>query len=54
MNIRIWKAIASAQVGIIDKRHATALNYREALKDKFKYNQDIKQVTRQRHLPKYI
>ncbi|KAL4477426.1 hypothetical protein ABPG74_002576 [Tetrahymena malaccensis] len=54
MNIRIWKAKASQQLGVVDKRLQNSLNYREALKEKFKYNQDINKVQRKQHLPKYI
>jgi WD repeat and SOF domain-containing protein 1 len=54
MNIRIWKANASKPLGVVKKRHENALNYKEALKDKFKYVREIKRISKHRHLPKYI
>ena len=51
MNIRIWKSKASRPTGVINKRHENSLNYREALKDKFKYNKEIKRIAEHRHIP---
>ncbi|CAD8175617.1 unnamed protein product [Paramecium pentaurelia] len=54
MNIRIWKVNASQKVGIINQRETNATNYRQALKEKFKYNSEIKRIAKHRHLPKYL
>ena len=54
MNIRIWKVNASQKVGIINQRETNATNYRQALKEKFKYNPEIKRIAKHRHLPKYL
>lgn len=35
-------------------REQTASNYRKKLLEKFKYNPDVKRISRKRNLPKYI
>jgi len=54
MNIRIWKAYASEHVSVVTARHQRKIDYRDKLKEKFKYNKEIKKISRHRHLPKYI
>lgn len=54
MNIRIWKSKPSKPLGIIQKRHENTLNYRETIKEKFKYVKEIKRIANHRNLPKYV
>ncbi|XP_045447271.1 DDB1- and CUL4-associated factor 13 [Melitaea cinxia] len=54
MNIRMWKAKASEKLGILKPRERTALNYAEALKEKFSAHPQVKRIARHRHVPKHI
>ncbi|XP_047530167.1 DDB1- and CUL4-associated factor 13 [Vanessa atalanta] len=54
MNIRMWKAKASEKLGILKPRERTALNYADALKDKFSGHPQVKRIARHRHVPKHI
>ncbi|CAH2108425.1 unnamed protein product [Euphydryas editha] len=54
MNIRIWKAKASEKLGVLKPRERTALNYAEALKEKFSAHPQVKRIARHRHVPKHI
>ncbi len=54
MNIRLWKARAAQPLAVVDKRHEHALNYREALANKFEQVPEIRRIAHYRHLPKYI
>ena len=53
-NIRIWKAQASDPYKLITPREKQSINYRKKLLDKFKYNPDVKRITKKRNLPKYL
>ncbi|XP_017893545.1 DDB1- and CUL4-associated factor 13 [Ceratina calcarata] len=54
MNIRIWKARASEKLGVLKPREKAALNYSEALKEKFAAHPQVKRIARHRHVPKHI
>ncbi|KOX74996.1 DDB1- and CUL4-associated factor 13 [Melipona quadrifasciata] len=54
MNIRLWKARASEKLGVLRPREKAALNYSEALKEKFAAHPQIKRISRHRQVPKYI
>ncbi|CAG9785607.1 unnamed protein product [Diatraea saccharalis] len=54
MNIRMWKARASEKLGVLKPRERTALNYSEALKEKFAHHPQIRRIARHRHVPKHI
>ena len=53
-NIRIWKAQASDPYKLMTSREKQSLNYRKKLLDKFKYNPDVKKISKKRNLPKYL
>jgi WD repeat and SOF domain-containing protein 1 len=54
MNLRVWKASASAKLGVLCPREKEAFNYSETLKDKFAHHPDIRRIARHRHVPKLI
>ncbi|XP_017776905.1 PREDICTED: DDB1- and CUL4-associated factor 13 [Nicrophorus vespilloides] len=54
MNIRIWKARASEKLGPLKQREKAALNYSEALKDKYAAHPKIKKIAQRRHVPKHV
>ncbi|XP_043264502.1 DDB1- and CUL4-associated factor 13 [Colletes gigas] len=54
MNIRVWKARASEKLGVLKPRERAALNYSEALKEKFAAHPQIKRIARHRQVPKHI
>lgn len=54
MNIRMWKARASEKLGVLKPRERQALNYAEALKEKFATHPQVKRIARHRHVPKHI
>ena len=53
-NIRLWRAEASSRQGVVNARQRQALEYGEALKDRYKHMPEIKRIARHRHLPKTI
>lgn len=53
-NIRCWKTESSKPMKLMSIREQTASNYRKKLLEKFKYNPDVKRISRKRNLPKYI
>lgn len=54
MNVRLWKAEASEQLGVLlpaeKKKHA----YDKALLERYKHLDDVKRISRHRHVPKPI
>lgn len=54
MNIRIWKARASEKLGVLRPRERTALDYAEALKQKFSNHPQVKRIARHRQVPRHI
>tara|TARA_Y100000746_G_scaffold143428_1_gene122677 strand:+ start:154 stop:495 length:342 start_codon:yes stop_codon:yes gene_type:complete len=54
MNVRVWKAEAGSQLGMLLPREKRKKQYRDALKDRFKHMPEIKRITRHQHVPKAI
>nr|AFK36434.1 unknown [Lotus japonicus] len=53
-NLRLWKAKASEQLGVILPREQKKHDYYEAIKKRYKHLPDIKRIDRHRHLPKPV
>ncbi|KAI9114674.1 hypothetical protein K1719_014372 [Acacia pycnantha] len=53
-NLRLWKARASEQLGVVLPRERKKHDYHEALKNRYKYLPELKRIVRHRHLPKPI
>ncbi|KAI9391768.1 hypothetical protein POPTR_007G137300v4 [Populus trichocarpa] len=53
-NLRLWKAKASEQLGILLPREQRRHEYNEALKTRYKHLPEVKRIVRHRHLPKPI
>ncbi|KAF9679222.1 hypothetical protein SADUNF_Sadunf07G0117500 [Salix dunnii] len=53
-NLRLWKAKASEQLGILLPREQRRHEYNEALKKRYKHLPEVKRIVRHRHLPKPI
>ncbi|KAI0275996.1 Sof1-like domain-containing protein [Russula aff. rugulosa BPL654] len=53
-NVRVWKANASEKLGIVTARERSAIEYRNALKERWKMDAEIGKVQRSRHLPKPV
>ncbi|KAL4076823.1 WD40-repeat-containing domain protein, partial [Scleroderma yunnanense] len=50
-NVRIWKAKAHEKLGVITARERAAIEYRESLKERWKYDQEVGRISRARRLP---
>lgn len=53
-NLRLWKAKASEQLGVILPRERKNHEYLEAVKKRYKHLPEVKRIVRHRHLPKPI
>ncbi|KAF6134556.1 hypothetical protein GIB67_022296 [Kingdonia uniflora] len=53
-NLRLWKAKASKQLGVLLPREHKMHEYEEALINRFKHLPEINRVVRHRHVPKSI
>lgn len=53
-NVRIWKAKASEKLGIVTARERAAIEYRDTLKDRWKHDNEVGRIQRNRHLPKPV
>lgn len=53
-NLRIWKAKASEQLGVLLPRERKKHEYLEAVKNRYKHLPEVKRIIRHRHLPKAI
>ncbi|KAK6919116.1 Sof1-like protein [Dillenia turbinata] len=53
-NLRLWKAKASEQLGVLLPRERRNHEYLEAVKNRYKHLPEIKRIVRHRHLPKPI
>ncbi|KAH7915878.1 WD40 repeat-like protein [Hygrophoropsis aurantiaca] len=53
-NVRIWKAKASERLGIVTARERAAIEYRDTLKERWKWDSEVGKVSRARHLPKPV
>ena len=54
MNVRVWKADASEQLGTLLPREKHKQAYDKALLERFKHMDEVKRITRHRNLPKAI
>ncbi|EKM57103.1 uncharacterized protein PHACADRAFT_254662 [Phanerochaete carnosa HHB-10118-sp] len=53
-NVRIWKAKASEKLGVITTRERAAIEYRDSLKEKWKFDPEVGKIQRTRHVPKPV
>lgn len=53
-NLRLWKAKASEQLGVLLPRERKKHEYLESVKNRYKHLPEIKRIVRHRHLPKPI
>lgn len=53
-NIRIWKTQAASKLGVVAPRQQAALEYADALKDRYKELPEVKRVLKHRNVPKHI
>ncbi|KIP10773.1 hypothetical protein PHLGIDRAFT_33686 [Phlebiopsis gigantea 11061_1 CR5-6] len=53
-NLRMWKARASEKLGIIDTRERAAMEYRDSLKERWKFDKAVGKISRTRHIPKPV
>ncbi|GFE53718.1 ribosomal protein processing [Babesia ovis] len=54
MSVRIWKSEASQKIGTVTHREQAALNYRNALQEKFAEMPEIKRILKPRHQPAIV
>ncbi|KAI0089399.1 WD40 repeat-like protein [Irpex rosettiformis] len=53
-NLRMWKAKASEKLGILDSRERAAMEYRDSLKERWKFDPQVGRISRTRHVPKPV
>ncbi|XP_057530140.1 uncharacterized protein LOC130808698 [Amaranthus tricolor] len=53
-NLRLWKAKASDQLGVLHPREQKKHDYNDALKKRYKYLPEVKRILRHRHLPRLV
>ncbi|KAK3315126.1 WD40-repeat-containing domain protein [Apodospora peruviana] len=53
-NIRLWRANASERSGVKSTRQRTALEYNQALTERYSHMPEIRRIRRHRHLPKVV
>lgn len=53
-NVRVWRAKASQRRGVVTARQRAALEYGEALKERYRHMPEIKRIARHRHVPKPV
>ncbi|CAI6098579.1 hypothetical protein V2G26_001235 [Clonostachys chloroleuca] len=53
-NVRIWRANASQREGIKSARHRQALEYNEALTERYGHMPEIRRIKRHRHIPQVV
>lgn len=51
MNVRVWKAEASEQLGTLLPRERQKATYNKALVERYKHLPEVKRIVRHRHLP---
>lgn len=54
MNLRLWKAKASEQLGVLLPREQKKHEYHEKVKNRYKHLPEVKRIVRHRHLPKAV
>lgn len=52
--MRIWKARAAEKLGVVNTREKAAMEYRDALRERWKMDTDIAKVARSRRIPKPV
>lgn len=53
-NIRLWRAEASKREGIKSAKQRQALEYNEALSERYSHMPEIRRIKRHRHIPKVV
>jgi len=53
-NIRLWRAQASKREGIKSAKQRTALEYNEALSERYAHMPEIRRIKRHKHIPKVV
>ena len=53
-NIRLWRANASKREGIKSTKQRQALEYNEALSERYGHMPEIRRIKRHRHIPKAV
>ncbi|CAN0877923.1 Nuclear pore complex protein NUP107 [Linum grandiflorum] len=53
-NLRVWKANASEQLGVLTPRERRSHEYQKAVLNRYKEFEDIKRIVRHRHKPKSV
>jgi DDB1- and CUL4-associated factor 13 len=53
-NIRLWRAYASKREGVKTTRQRQALEYNEALSERYGHMPEIRRIKRHRHIPKVL
>jgi WD repeat and SOF domain-containing protein 1 len=53
-NIRLWRANASKREGIKSTKERQALEYGEALSERYAHMPEIRRIKRHRHIPKVV
>ncbi|ORY55078.1 U3 small nucleolar RNA associated protein [Pseudomassariella vexata] len=53
-NIRLWRSNASKREGVKSARQRQALEYNEALSDRYAHMPEIRRIKRHRHVPKVV
>ena len=53
-NLRLWKARASEKIGQLSSREETAIQYRQALVQKYVHLPEIKRIAESRRVPKSV
>ncbi|KAI1179740.1 WD40-repeat-containing domain protein [Nemania sp. FL0916] len=53
-NVRLWRAQASKRPGVKSARHRQALEYQDALIDRYSHMPEIRRIRRHRHIPKVV
>jgi len=53
-NMRIWKARASDKLAVVNTREKAAMEYRDALRERWKFDEEVSKVSRSRRIPKPV
>ncbi|KAJ8117171.1 hypothetical protein ONZ43_g4273 [Nemania bipapillata] len=53
-NVRLWRAHASKRQGVKSARHRQALEYNDALIERYSHMPEIRRIRRHRHIPKVV
>ncbi|KAI1825756.1 WD40 repeat-like protein [Xylaria intraflava] len=53
-NVRLWRAQASKRQGVKSARHREALEYNDALIERYGHMPEIRRIRRHRHIPKVV